>query len=684
MNRIFYHCFTVTIVNLGFALVGAAQTSDPEPLMVKYMESVTVTASRTERKVFESPAAVSIVSDQELVMRAPRAMADALFGTTVVWMQKTNHGGGSPFVRGLTGNQTLILVDGVRLNNATFRYGPNQYFNTLDPWSAGRIEVVRGSGSVLYGSDALGGVINVVTQSPEFNPGKSLISGNAGLKLISQGMEQSGYTGISWQAPNAALSASMNYKNFGDLKAGGDLGFERPSGYDEIGINLNGKFRLGDHWQITGVFRRLNQQDVPRYDQVALRGYQRYSYDPQNHQLGYLRAERTGEHPLFRMMSLLVSYQVSDETRKIRKNNAAILQTEHDLVNTAGLTAQVESQFTPAWNAVTGLEYYYDHIGSEKMEKNLDTGVETGKRGLYPDNSHMASLGLFSHHTLETELFTILLGGRYSRFGIQIPDLEFGEVNLKPQSLVGHASFQLKAGSLQRIILSANTGFRAPNVNDLSTLGLFDYGIEVPATGLSPEKSATVEVGYKLLTPRISGSAFVFHTRLTNQIERVRSVWQGSESLDGQAVYQKQNLSRSAISGLEIETALKVTEALSLHTGFTWLYGENTETYEPMRRIPPANGKAALLFERNRFYLESAFFWATKQTRLSKGDQDDYRIPEGGTPGWTVVNVSGGYNWAHAGIYGGLTNLFNTAYRTHGSGIDGMGRSVWLSVRIKI
>jgi outer membrane receptor protein involved in Fe transport len=103
-----------------------------------------------------------------------------------------------------------------------------------------------------------------------------------------------------------------------------------------------------------------------------------------------------------------------------------------------------------------------------------------------------------------------------------------------------------------------------------------------------------------------------------------------------------------------------------------------------MRRIPPANGKVALLYERGNFYVESGFLWATIQDRLSQGDKDDYRIPEGGTPGWTVVNLSGGYSWPHLGLYGGLINIFNSAYRTHGSGTDGMGRSAWLSLRVKI
>ena len=131
-----------------------------------------------------------------------RTSPEALSGTTGVFVQKTNHGGGSPFVRGLTGNQTLLLMDGIRLNNATYRYGPNQYFNTIDAWTVSKIELARGTGSVQYGSDALGGVIQVFTKDPSFNKDAKLHTTVRG-KLATQDIEYSGRAVMEYQSdPN--------------------------------------------------------------------------------------------------------------------------------------------------------------------------------------------------------------------------------------------------------------------------------------------------------------------------------------------------------------------------------------------------------------------------------------------------------------------------------------------------
>jgi len=218
----------------------------PVPILLN--KSIVVTASRNQLLSFQSPDAVSVLTAQELKTGAPRSIAEALIGTTGVWMQKTNHGGGSPIVRGLTGNQTLLLIDGIRLNNATFRYGPNQYFNTLDVFSVDRVEVVRGKGSVLYGSDALGGVINVITGSPEYLSGKARFGGRGKLKYMSRDMEKSGSGELSFRSENLVILGNVNYKDFGDIYAGGSLGYERPSGYGETGVNLKAKLRMAESW----------------------------------------------------------------------------------------------------------------------------------------------------------------------------------------------------------------------------------------------------------------------------------------------------------------------------------------------------------------------------------------------------------------------------------------------------
>ncbi len=115
-----------------------------------------------------------------------RSTPEMLTGTPGIWMQKTNHGGGSPFIRGLTGNQVLTLVDGIRLNNATYRYGPNQYLSTIDPWSLFSAETLRSTGSVLYGSDAMGGVVYLQTEKPGYAENKNSFHGTVYTRGMSQ------------------------------------------------------------------------------------------------------------------------------------------------------------------------------------------------------------------------------------------------------------------------------------------------------------------------------------------------------------------------------------------------------------------------------------------------------------------------------------------------------------------
>lgn len=670
----------VTFLMAAFSLVQAFAQSTNHLVLDK----IVVTALRKEFSLFETPDAVSVLSKQELRNNAPRSLADALTGTAGVWMQKTNHGGGSPIIRGLTGNQTLLLIDGIRLNNATFRYGPNQYFNTIDVFSVDRIEVVRGKGSVLYGSDAMGGVINVLTGTPEYASGKSRLGGRGQLKYMNRDMEKSGSGELSFQSKNFALSGNVNYKDFGDLFAGGSLGYERPSGYEETGVNLKTGLRLAGNWQMTSAYQYLIQTDVPRYDQIAQRGYEIYSYDPQVHRLLYIRLEHFHEKPLFRKVNLTVSNQFSDEIRKIQKQNSSILQREHDKVKTWGVSAEIHSEISKNWEAVSGIEFYSDRVGSGKKEINVSTDEETSMRGLYPNGSSMTNLAAFGQHTLSQNKFRLTFGGRFNAFRIRAVDEEFGEVNLKPASLVGNIALQYFTSANQQLILSAHSAFRAPNINDISTFGLFDYGIEIPSTGLSPEKALTLEAGYKRPSENGSIAFTAFRTRINDQIERVEATYNGSEYLDGQRVYKKENISRSTLHGAEFESVFKLNSAFSLLNNLCWTHGKNTGNGEPMRRIPPLNGKLALQYSKSKLFGETEFLFAAKQDRLSNGDIDDHRIPEGGTPGWKVINLKLGYSLEKISVNAGLQNIFNAAYRVHGSGVDAYGRSWWMSLLFEI
>ena len=685
--------FAILVSCLGFESIQLELSSESakkelkiklQPTTIHLNRSIVVTASKNKLVSHKIPEAVSVLTEEELKINAPRSMAEALIGVPGVWVQKTNHGGGSPFLRGLTGNQTLLLVDGIRLNNAAFRYGPNQYFNTIDVFSVNQVEVIRGKGSVLYGSDALGGVINIVTQTPEFFTGKPRLKGRGRLKLMNKGMEQSGGGELEYQSQKFAISGNVNHKNFGDLYAGGNLGFETPSGYNETGTNFKAKLRIADNWLITSAFNYLIQNDVHRYDQIAQRGYETYKFDPQIHRLFYSKVEYFGNSPIFKKVSFTVSNQLSDETRIVKKQASPILKTENDVVKNYGMTFDNYSEFNEYWNAVSGIEFYSDLIHSSKTETDTQTGEQTVKRGLYPDNSEMKNFAVFSQHSLRYKKIYLQLGGRFNAFRLNSVDEQFGEVKLKPQSIVGNFSFQYLPNKSDNFIFSANTAFRAPNINDISSFGLFDYGIEIPSENLSPEGTLTFEGGYKKLTDRFSFSLFAFNTRLKDQIVRVKADYNGNEFIEGERVYKKQNTAKSNIFGVEAESGIKLNSQFSLINSITWLYGKNMESDDPMRRIPPLNGKLALRYSKSRLFGETEFLFATKQDRLSGGDIDDHRIPEGGTPGWGILNLKLGYSWNKIMLHTGLQNIFNQTYRIHGSGVDGFGRSVWMSLQFEV
>ena len=683
----------IRISCVGFATIEMEVPLSPQsdkfviklnPTSFQLNKSIIVTASKNEVVSFDSPDAITVLDAEELTNNSPRSMAEALIGATGVWMQKTNHGGGSPFIRGLTGNQTLLLVDGIRLNNSTFRYGPNQYFNTIDIFSVDQVETVRGKGSVLFGSDALGGVINVITRSPEFLHANPKLSGRGKVKYMNKDMEYSGAGELAFRSKNFSVLANTSYKDFGDIYAGGDLGYQRPSGYTETGVNVKGKLRLIDNIQITSAYQYLIQNEVPRYDQVAERGYKTYLFDPQIHRLFYTKLFFYGENPYFQKVTLNYSNQISDETRKKQKENSSEITTETDVVKTNGLSLETFSVFSTKWNAVTGIEFYADHVNSRKEIREEGSTEVSTERGLYPDNSTMKNLAVFTQHTLTFKILEMQLGGRYNKSFLNSDDDEFGNVELKPDALVGNIALSFLPDKKNRIILSANSAFRAPNINDISSFGSFDYGIEIPSKNLSPEKTISLELGYKRKTDQFSFSFFTFYTRLKDQIVRVPEQYNGSDYYEGEKVYTKKNVAKSNIFGIEAESGIKLSPQFSLINNITWLYGEDLENDKPMRRIPPLNGKIALRYSKSKLFGETEFLFATKQDRLSDGDIDDHRIPDGGTPGWTVLNLKAGYTLKNVSFHAAIQNIFNEAYRIHGSGVDGYGRSLWLSLLFEI
>ncbi len=640
------------------------------------LQAITLTATRKNTAFLSIPYSVSLLTQEDINRNQFRTTPEALVGTPGVFIQKTNHGGGSPFVRGLTGNQTLLLMDGIRLNNSTYRFGPNQYFNTIDPWTISKIEVARGTGSVQYGSDALGGVIQVFTQEPAFTKTPEW-GGSIRGKLTTQDMEYSGRGTVTYQSEKLALVAGYSRKKFGDLYGGDTTGRQSPSGYQEQSLDVKLKYQLTANAVFILAHQWLRQEEVPLYHRVQLENFAYYNFAPQQRKLSYAKLELTGRHKLFQKITFISSFQNSLEHRDYFRNGNTNRFMEEDRVRTIGLVADVLSAISGSWTANSGIEYYHDKVMSSKQQVTLANNQSINQRGLYPNAATSGNFSLYSLHHIKKGDFDIEAGLRYNSFSIRIPDtvttaLKLGDITVRPSSLVGNLAVSFRLSQYQSVYGSLSTGYRAPNIDDLGTLGLVDFRYEIPAYDLQPEKTYNTEIGYRLNTKNITASVALFYMHLANLITRVPVPGQ---QVGGYNVYTKVNSQRSYMRGAEWSFHYRLGKALVIKNNMAWQYGQNLSANEPMRRIPPFNGSLLMEYQVQKWGAGAAYLFAGKQGRLAKGDRDDNRIPKGGTPGWQVMNVYGNYRLGQLKLFLSLQNIFNQDYRTHGSGINGMGRS---------
>jgi len=650
---------------------------------------IVITARRFEENQFNVAEAVSVVDGNQLRQYVPRSTPEALIGSAGIWVQKTNHGGGSPIIRGLAGNQILLLVDGIRMNNATYRYGPNQYLATIDPGLIDRMEVTRGNGSVLYGSDAIGGVVQVISKAPRFQTGSRTVRGALEGKWTSGDMEKSIRTELEWNNRKIAAHGGFSFREFGDVIAGGSLGKLSPTGYSEQAGDAKVLIRTGNNGLITSAFQIHKQREVPRYDQVQQGGYSKYDFDPQTRQLAYVRWETSGSKAVLNSIRVTGAINRTTEGVTSQKNASSEVKNQRDLVNEWSGTVEIHSVFNRGWQSQSGVEWYFDQVDSKASVKNLSTNEENKIRGSYADGATAANFAVFSAHTLDVERMSLSAGLRFNRVVLKVDDATFGSQRLSPDALIGNLGVAYNLYEDLRVVASASTGFRAPNVDDVSKFGAVESTVfEIPSGNLSPERAKTLEAGFKIDSRNFSGSAVAFYTRLHGLIERVPSSYEGNDSIENRRVYQKQNVAESDLRGIETEGEIKFSSRLSLYGNFTYTHGENTSKNEPMRRIPPAFGKLSIRYaDKNGFWIHFDYASAGAQSRLSKGDVSDARISvrlkNGAMPGWNIFNLHVGYTYKSFTVAVAGQNLFDQPYRVYGSGIDGYGRSASLSLRAR-
>ena len=644
------------------------------------LKEVIITSTRQETDLRNVPYSTSLISHDALEEVQMRSTPEALFGQMGTFVQKTNHGGGSPFLRGLTGNQTLTLIDGIRLNNPTFRYGPNQYLNTIDPFIIDKIELLRGNGSVQYGSDAMGGVIHILSAEPEFDNNRRIISRFSG-KAMSNDMEYTGRGEVEYRSDKLAILLGGTFRKFGDLLGGGTIGRQTPTGYRER--SLDGKLKW--RWNKTNltIAHQFTRQDaVPLYHKIKLEDFSFYLFDPQIRRLSYLKFETKSKNRYIETITFISSIQNSDESRLYKKRRASVRTEESDQVTTSGQTLDFYSEFSDHWSSNSGIELYASKIRSDRFTIDAIGDNRIESRGLYPDNARTRNFSIFSLHHLKFGPINFEGGIRYNYLRHKIPNddplIAGGEIVLvKPSSLALNAAVMYRLGSGHNLFLSYSEGYRAPNIDDLGTLGLVDFRYEVPAYDLKPESAHNTEAGYKYFGKNWIGNATLFQSRLSNLITRRKL---DDQEVNGYNVYIKENTDKALITGFEYSIDWYISKSIFIQNSASYTYGQNISAKEPLRRIPPFFGHSRIKLTKGKWTFTLEHLYAGRQDRLSSGDRDDNRISDSGTPGWSILNYYMSVRLNKVQLRFGLQNITHEAYRMHGSGIDGVGRSGWIAV----
>lgn len=652
----------------AFTDANASDTHDTHSL-----SELVITATRIERSVFDTPRAVTVLDRRAIDDANVSSTPDLFRYAEGVYMQKTNQGGGSPFVSGLTGKQVLILIDGIRQNNSYFRFGPHQYLNTIDPATIERIEVVRGPTSVLYGSDALGGTINVITRRRTNFARDSDV--DTRLQARTQSAADATGVGLQMEGNAGALGfiGGTSFKDYGDVDGGGGLGEQVPGAYEERSADLKLNWRLGENSEIIFGNQYVRQYDVPKTSEVTLGDKLEFNYEPQERLLSYLELRSRQAGP-FDAMTLNVSHHRQREGEEIISRATPNLQTrELTTVGTLGMSLQFHNRWGDRQNFTYGLEYYRDEFDTSKHALDLVTRTWNAQLPGTPNGATYESLGAYLQDEIQlSERSDLIAGMRYSRFE-SAGRIASTQLSFDTDNITASVNALYRLTPHLNLVAGLAQGFRAPNMEDF--FGRVDFVSEILNTELKPEESLTRELGFKYWSGALSGEVFYFDTDYEGFIDRVTIA---------PGVRQRRNIADVRIRGIEGALQYRWKDRWLLIGTAAWTHGEDENTGEPIRRIPPLNGSLRLRhLTTDRLWLEMAAVLANRQDRLAPGDLTDPRIPPDGTAGYAAFDLTASFSpSAQHQLLLTLENITDKGYKTHGSGIYAPGRSLNVGYRL--
>ncbi|MAQ75397.1 MAG: TonB-dependent receptor [Aquimarina sp.] len=701
------------------------------------LSEVIISVSKWKQEQKDISQKIVSISSDEIAFGTPQTSADLLQSSGQVFVQKSQLGGGSPMIRGFSTNRLLLTVDGVRMNTAIFRGGNIQNVISLDPFAVDRTEVILGPGSVVYGSDAVGGVMNFYTKQPSFGTNdKANFGGSVSTRYASASNEKTGHIDLNYGLEKWAFLTSVSYTNFDDLKMGshGPDDYLRPdyvvringedvviqnedpekqvfTGYDQINFLQKIDYVPNENWDMNLGLLYSTTSDYPRYDRLIrrsngnLRSAEWY-YGPQKWFMGNLQVYHKSRSILYNQLKVTNSYQYFEESRNDRNFGSDVLNKTREKVDVSSINFDFEKKFSEAVSLYYGFEYILNLVRSEGASQNIITGGIQDAPSRYPDGSSWQSVAAYASLKHKFNKKLRFQGGlRYNRiilnstFNDEFYDFPFEEADIDTDALTGTAGFSWLPNEKLQWKLNFSTAFRAPNIDDVGKIFDSEPGsVVVPNPNLKPEYSYNGELGVRLnLVDNLTIDVATYYTFLNNALVRRDFSLNGETVIDYQGepsnVQAIQNAANAKVYGFEAGLRYDFAKHFKFSSQYTFVGGEeelDDGSVAPSRHVSPQFGSTHLTYTSQRWKIDafSEYNGQFDFDELAPSQQNNdflYAKDENGnpySPSWYTLNLRSQYQFnEHIEATFSIENITDQRYRPYSSGIAAAGRNFILALK---
>jgi outer membrane receptor protein involved in Fe transport len=737
---------TITFQHISHIKLTYIKSQIPQVVYLKmkpqYLDEIVISVSKFEQSKREVPQKIISIKAEDIFFTNPQTSADLLQNNGQVFIQKSQLGGGSPMIRGFSTNRLLITVDGIRMNNAIFRGGNLQNIISINPFAIQKAEIILGAGSVIYGSDAIGGVMNFYTQKPKLSQSDNLFfKSNSIIRYSSANNENTAHIDFNLGYKKWAFLTSVSYTDFEDLKMGkhGPDDYLRQeyvettngqdyiienrnprdqkfSGYNQINFlekvhykaNKTLSFDLGLHYSATSNYPRYDR--LIRYRGDELRSAE-WFYGPQRWFLGNFQITKfSSRSNLFDKIKATAAYQNFQESRNDRDLNSEIRRTREENVDAVSINLDFEKTISESSKLFYGAEYIYNTVGSKGEEESIINNSSQQIASRYPNGSNWQSLASYiSYKFKPNKKFTLQSGLRYNAIFIKADfndnniflNLPFNGTNLNTGALTGTTGISWAPNNILQWKLNASTAFRAPNIDDIGKIFDSEPGsVVVPNANLKPEYAYSAELGLTLnFNKNVVIDLATYYTYLDNALVRRDFSINGETEIiyDGELsnVQAIQNASKSWIYGLEAGLKISFSKYFKLLSQYSIVDGkeENNGIEVPIRHVAPSFGNTHLIWEMNKLkfdayvdYNSELSFSQLAPSEVSKAylyAKDKNGNPY--SPSWYTINFRSQYKISEkASIIATIENMTNQRYSTYSSGIAAPGLNVIFTLKYSL